>query len=94
LKAWTCGCTFKNPDNFSAGKLIQESGGKLMQIGDLRVSNVHANFFENIGAGSSIDFCNLVSQIQKLVKQEKNIELSPEVRPIGEFTEEELKIWL
>jgi UDP-N-acetylmuramate dehydrogenase len=94
LKAWTCGCTFKNPDKFSAGKLIQESGGKLMQIGDLRVSNVHANFFENIGAGSSIDFCNLVSQIQRLVEQEKNIKLCPEVRPIGEFTEEELKIWL
>lgn len=94
LKAWTCGCTFKNPDQNSAGKLIQESGGMLMQSGDFRVSDIHANFFENIGAASSTDFCNLVIQIQKLVQKEKNIKLSPEVKPIGEFSEEEKRIWL
>lgn len=93
LKAFTCGCTFKNPLGDSAGKLIQESGGMLQGVGDLRVSNIHANFFENTGAGSSSDFCALVSKIQKLVEEEKHVKLLPEVKPIGEFSEEEKKIW-
>ena len=95
LKAWTCGYTFKNPQpDYPAGKLIQDLGAKEMQVGDMRVSNLHANFFENTGTASSTDFCDLVTRVQDLAKAEKNIILRPEVKPIGYFTEKESQIWL
>ena len=95
LKAWTCGCTFKNPlPDYPAGKLIQDLGAKQLTIGEMQVSDIHANFFENTGTASSSDFCELVSVVQGLAKEHKNIELFPEVKPIGFFTDEEKKIWL
>ena len=95
LKAWTCGCTFKNPQSdYPAGKLIQDIGGKELSIGEMQVSDVHANFFENTGSASSSDFIELVSLVQGLAIEKKNIQLLPEVQPIGFFTEDERKIWL
>lgn len=94
LKAWTCGCTFKNPlPDYPAGKLIQDLGAKELTIGQMQVSDVHANFFQNIGTASSSEFCELVSTVQGLAREKKNIELFPEVKPIGFFTEDEKKIW-
>lgn len=94
IKAWTCGCTFKNPEpGVSAGLLIQELGLKGMRVGDFMVSNLHGNFFENLGEGTSIDFCKLMKAVQDKAYTEKGMKLKPEVQIMGEFTEDELKIW-
>jgi len=93
IKAWTCGCTFKNPDSNSAGKLIDEIGAKGLREGDFVVSEKHGNFFENLGEGTSMDFCNLMRRVQKLAYEKKGIILEPEVKRIGLFSEEEDLLW-
>lgn len=94
IKAYTCGCTFKNPlADYGAGQLIDELGIKGHSIGDFMVSNLHGNFFENQGEGTSFDFCKLMKFVQDKALKEKGLVLKPEVKPMGEFSEEELKIW-
>lgn len=94
IKSWTCGCTFKNPlPDYGAGKLIQDLGLKGHVFGDFRVSELHANFFENTNAGTSMDFCQLIRQIQEKALQEKGIKLNPEVQRMGIFTPEEEALW-
>ncbi len=93
IKAYTCGCTFQNPSGIGAGKLIDELGLKGNRQGDFIISNTHGNFFENLGSGTSHDFCKLMLHVQNEAKRQKNIDLKPEVKPMGEFTEEEKQIW-
>lgn len=96
IKAFTCGCTFKNPgEECRAGILIDELGAKGMELGGIQVSEKHANFFENHqeAKATSMDFCKLMAKIQKLAMDERAIKLSPEVQTMGYFTEEELRIW-
>jgi UDP-N-acetylmuramate dehydrogenase len=74
IKAWTCGCTFQNPlSNYGAGQLIDELGLKGHRVGDFMVSNLHGNFFENVGQGSSLEFCELMRYVQKQALEKKNI---------------------
>jgi UDP-N-acetylenolpyruvoylglucosamine reductase len=47
--AASAGCTFKNPGELPAGKLIEELGLKNFSVGGARVSEVHANFIVNDG---------------------------------------------
>lgn len=93
IKSYTCGCTFQNPEGYGAGKLIDELGLKGSKEGDFMVSNMHGNFFENLGSGTSYDFCKLMSRVQKVAQEKKGLKLKPEVKPMGEFSEEEKRIW-
>lgn len=94
IKSWTCGCTFKNPlPDYGAGKLIQDLGLKGYEFGDFRISDLHANFFENTKEGTSMDFCELIRQVQEKALKEKGIKLHPEVQRMGVFTPEEEALW-
>lgn len=94
IKSYTCGCTFQNPlSNYGAGQLIDELGLKGYRVGDFMISNLHGNFFENLGNGTSFDFCKLMHYVQDEALHKKNIILKPEVKPMGEFSEEEQRIW-
>jgi UDP-N-acetylmuramate dehydrogenase len=94
IKAWTCGCTFKNPQpGVSAGLLIDQLGLKGLQVGDFVISDLHGNFFENHGEGSSMDFCKLMKIVQQKALEQKGLILKPEVQTMGEFTDDEMKIW-
>jgi len=94
IKSWTCGCTFKNPlPDYGAGKLIQDLGLKGHEFGDFRVSELHANFFENTDSGTSMDFCELIKQVQEKALAEKSIKLLPEVQRMGTFSPEEEALW-
>jgi len=77
------GSIFKNPDNYYAGKLIEESGLKGFRLGGAQVSDMHANFIVNHLDASSEDIYQLISLIQEKVQQKKGIFLHPEVRMIG-----------
>ncbi len=97
IKAWTCGCTFKNPEPEKAGLLIDKLGLKGISEASFSVSKKHGNFFENDTshepAGTSIDFCKLMKRVQDTTFNQEGIILCPEVQTMGEFTEEELQIW-
>ena len=72
-----------NPDNYYAGKLIEESGLKGFKLGGAQVSTIHANFIVNHLEASSEEIYQLISLIQEKVQQKKGIFLHPEVRMIG-----------
>jgi UDP-N-acetylmuramate dehydrogenase len=73
------GSFFKNPANGSAGRLIEKSGCKGMQVGGMMVSPVHANFFVNTGGATAADVIELMNIVQKRVQQESGVFLEPEV---------------
>jgi UDP-N-acetylmuramate dehydrogenase len=80
LKSFNCGCIFKNPSNLSAGALIDELGLKGFEYKGLRVSTIHANFIENVGAANFDDFKELIKLIQETVYKAKGFYLELEIQ--------------
>lgn len=78
----SAGCMFKNPDDDSAGRLIDEAGLKGFEVGDARVSSDHANFIVNKGDATSRDVLELIGKVQERVHVEYDVRLEPEVRII------------
>lgn len=79
----SAGCVFRNPTGMSAGKLIDEAGCKGMRIGDVEISNLHANFFINRGGASASDFIRLMEEVADRVKAKYGILLEPEIKIVG-----------
>jgi UDP-N-acetylmuramate dehydrogenase len=84
LEYASAGSTFKRPEGYFAGKLIQDAGLKGMHIGDAEVSEKHSGFIINKGSASAADVLNLISLVQSKVYEQFNVELHTEVRIIGE----------
>jgi UDP-N-acetylenolpyruvoylglucosamine reductase len=80
----SAGCTFKNPEQIPAGKLIDELGLKGTRVGGAVVSAEHGNFIVNEGGATARDVLELIAILQAKVKAERGIELQPEVEIIGE----------
>ncbi|NMA94459.1 MAG: UDP-N-acetylmuramate dehydrogenase [Clostridiales bacterium] len=79
------GSTFKRPEGHYAGKLIQDAGLKGYRIGDAKVSTKHAGFIINLGNATCKDVLNLIDFIQTRVYEKFQVELSPELRVVGEL---------
>jgi len=73
------GCIFKNPKPQSAGRLIEMCGLKGKRIGDVMISNEHANIMINLGDGTAKDVLELIQLCKEAVKKNFNIELEEEV---------------
>ena len=86
------GSVFKNPENDSAGRLLEKSGVKAKTIGGAKVWENHANFIVNTGDATSLDALQLMFEMYKRVKEKFNIELKPEVIFLGENNKEEVEI--
>lgn len=82
--AASAGCTFKNPEEIPAGRLIDSLGLKGKAIGQAAVSDVHGNFIVNNGKATAKDILALIESIQKTAKEERNVDLETEVKIIGE----------
>jgi len=80
-----CGSVFKNPQGDHAARLIEAAGLKGFAIGGARISVQHANFIVNEGDASSADIVALISRAQRVVEEEFEIKLEPEVRMVGEW---------
>ena len=77
------GCTFKNPEGNSAGKLLDECGCKGLCVGDAVVSDMHANFILNKGHASSSDILELIKLCAQRVYDSTGIKLEPEIKILG-----------
>ena len=80
----SAGCMFKNPEGYSAGKLVDECALKGLQMGGARVSDKHGNFIINNGDASAMDVIDLMDKVRSLVREIKGINLQTEVQIIGE----------
>ena len=79
------GSFFKNPStDLPAGRLIDQAGLKGVRIGDAQVSRRHANFIVNRGHATAEEVLRLMDRIQKRVKAEFGIDLTPEVCIVGQ----------
>lgn len=81
----SAGSTFKRPEGYFAGKLIQDAGLKGFAVGGAQVSEKHSGFVINTGDASAADVRELIRQVRERVKEDSGIELEPEVKQIGEF---------
>ncbi len=81
----SAGSTFKRPEGYFAGALIEEAGLKGYRIGGASVSEKHAGFVVNDKDATSKDILNLIEHIKKTVYENSLVELEPEVKLIGEF---------
>lgn len=80
----SAGCTFVNPEEIPAGKLIDELGLKGFRMGGAQVSEVHANFIINAGGAKATDITELIDFIRNKAKTERGITLRTEVQVIGD----------
>ena len=80
----SAGSTFKRPEGYFAGALIEGCGLKGCTIGGAQVSQKHAGFVVNIGGATAADILALIQHVQAVVKKETGVDLEPEVKIMGE----------
>lgn len=79
----SAGSTFKRPEGYFAGKLIQDAGLKGFRLGGAMVSEKHAGFVINYDNATPTDILNLMEHIKSEVYTRFGVELEPEVKIIG-----------
>ena len=80
----SAGSTFKRPEGYFAGKLIQDCGLKGFSVGGAQVSEKHAGFVINRGGATTADILSLIEQVQQRVLAQTGVQLEPEVRMIAD----------
>ncbi|MBQ8558698.1 MAG: UDP-N-acetylmuramate dehydrogenase [Tyzzerella sp.] len=81
----SAGSTFKRPEGYFAGKLIQDAGLRGFQVGGAQVSEKHCGFVINKDHATAADVWELMCQVRAIVKEKFGVELEPEVKRLGEF---------
>lgn len=80
----SAGSTFKRPEGYFAGKLIEDSGLRGFAHGGAMVSDKHCGFIINYNEASASDVLGLIKKVQEIVKEKYNVSLETEVKIIGE----------
>jgi len=78
------GSTFKRPEGYFVGKLIDDLGLKGYKIGDAEVSTKHAGFIVNKGNATANDVLELIKHITNEVKEKFDKEIKLEILIVGE----------
>lgn len=81
------GSMFKNPPGDYAGRLIDAAGLKGKRIGTAEISQIHANFFVNLGGASAADLGSLIALARRTVLETSGIRLELEVELLGNWPE-------
>lgn len=79
-KGKSMGCVFKNPQGYTAGKLIEGAGLKGLRMGDAYVSLEHANFIINDKNATAKQIKGLIGLIKNAVYAQYKIKLEEEIR--------------
>lgn len=80
LEMPSAGSTFKRPEGYFAGKLIQDAGLQGFSVGGAQVSTKHAGFVVNTGNATAADVLGLIAEVQARVLADSGVALEPEVR--------------
>ena len=81
----SAGSTFKRPEGYFAGKLIQDANLRGYQVGGAQVSEKHCGFVINAGGATAADVMQLMQDVSDKVEMQFGVALEPEVKRIGEF---------
>lgn len=82
LEFASAGSTFKRPEGYFAGKLIEDAGLRGYRVGDAQVSEKHCGFVINRGNATAAEVIQLIEDVQKKVCEAFGVVLEPEVRII------------
>ena len=83
LELPSAGSTFKRPEGYYAGALIDEAGLRGYRVGGAQVSEKHCGFVVNAGGATARDVIELIENVQQIVFENSGVRLEPEVRMLG-----------
>lgn len=78
----SAGSTFKRPEGYFAGKLIEDAGLRGYRVGGAMVSEKHCGFVINYDNAAATDILKLIQDVQDKVKEHSGVTLEPEVKII------------
>lgn len=78
------GSTFKRPEGYFVGKLIDDLGLKGYRVGNAQVSTKHSGFIVNLGDATANDVLQLINYIKERVLEANGVELHEEIIILGE----------
>lgn len=81
----SAGSTFKRPEGYFAGKLIEDANLRGFRVGGAMVSEKHCGFVVNVDNATARDVRQLMNDVSEKVYEDSKVRLEPEVRFIGEF---------
>ena len=81
----SAGSTFKRPEGYFAGKLIQDAGLQGFSVGGAQVSMKHCGFVINKDNATAADVAELMRKVSEQVEEKFGVRLEPEVKRLGEF---------
>lgn len=76
----SAGSTFKRPEGYFAGRLIEDAGLKGVSVGAAQVSEKHAGFLINRGGATCDEMLRLIELVQQRVHEKFGVDLECEVR--------------
>ncbi len=79
----SAGSTFKRPEGYFAGALVEQCGLKGYTSGGAQVSEKHAGFVVNVGNATAEDVLNVINHCKETVLNQTGVTLEPEVKIIG-----------
>jgi UDP-N-acetylmuramate dehydrogenase len=84
----SCGSTFKRPEGYFAGALIEEAGLKGFEMNGAAVSEKHAGFVINKNGATTQDVLSLMRYVRERVRENSGVTLEEEIKLLatdGEF---------
>lgn len=81
----SAGSTFKRPEGYFAGKLIEDAGLRGYSNGGAQVSELHCGFVVNTGNATARDVYDLIRYVQQTVFNQFGVKLETEIKILGEF---------
>lgn len=87
LEFASAGSTFKRPEGYFAGKLIEDAGLKGYTVGGAQVSEKHGGFVINRGNATAEDIYRLCNDVKRRVKERFGVTLEMEVKLLGTFSD-------
>ena len=81
----SAGSTFKRPEGYFAGKLIQDAGLRGFTVGGAQISEKHCGFVINKDHATAKDVVELMREVSDRVEAKFGVPLEPEVKKLGDF---------
>ena len=81
----SAGSTFKRPEGYFAGKLIEDAGLRGFSVGGAQVSEKHCGFVINKDHATAAEIMALVEEVKTRVRNNSGVELEMEVKTLGKF---------
>lgn len=87
LDQYSAGSTFKRPEGYFTGKLINDAGLRGYQVGGAAVSEKHCGFVINKEHATAKEFLTVVDDVIRIVNEKFGVKLEPEIKFLGDFGE-------